>query len=219
MCFPGAGAAIFSAVGTALTSLVADGLATTAQNKAAAATYNSQVDYAEMVNKQAIRQANEKNSRARLDTKRQAESAADKARQAVLENLRQRATARASGGTAGIMDLSNIEQNFDALIGGVGTNFQSTLTQLDQNLFFTQLDNKLQADNISNQAIPAKPQLQGFGLSNLLAAGVAGLSAGIGTFSNTRLYQQGAPQAAGNPYGNLPPIGPELDPGAGGFYG
>lgn len=185
MCFPVLIPIAMAAV-TAVSSMVSDKLQMNAQNKAAADSYNQQARYAEQVNRAAIAQQTETDSRNRIETMRNAENATDKARLAILQNRQQMAAARASAGTSGLMGLplNMIEQNYQAMIGGLGTNLQSTYQQLDENYFFNSMNSKMQAQNVSNQAVPMKPTLQSFGwgnvLSGVLKGAEAGLSSGMG---------------------------------------
>lgn len=183
MCFDPVTAAIAVAAVTAVTSMVSDKMAMDTQNKAAADSYNQAARQAERVNRAAIAQQAETDSRNRVQTMRAAENNADKARAAILENRRAMATARASAGTSGLMGLplNMIEQNYQALIGGVGTNLTSTNQQLDENYFFDSMDSMLRAQSISNQAIPQKPTLQKFGWGNVLSGALKGASAGLGS--------------------------------------
>lgn len=184
MCFEPMTMAIMSGAMTALSSMVGQALQVNASNQAAAANYNNQARYAESVNQAALTQQTETDSRNRIDRMRQAETAADKARMAILENRRAMSTARASAGTSGMMGmpLNLIDQNYQALIGGVGTNLSSFNQQLDENYFFNSVDSSMRANSITNQAIPQKPFMQKFGLMNVLAAGIQGAQAGFGAY-------------------------------------
>ena len=181
MCFPAA-IPIAMAVVSAAGAMVSQKLGNDAQNSAAIQNYNQQSRYAERVNAAALQQQSETDSRNRADNLRQAESAADKTRMQILENRRAMSAARASAGTSGMMGmpLNMIEQNYQALIGGISTNLQSFNSQLDQNYFFNSQDTAMRANSTTNQAIPMKPYLQKFGWGNVLSGVLTGLGTGLG---------------------------------------
>lgn len=185
MCFDPVTMAVVAGTVTALSSVVSQKMQIDGQNNAAAQSYNQQSRYAEQVNKAAITQQQQTDDRNRINTQMQAASAGDQARAAILQNQVAMGAARASAGTSGMMGLplNMIEQNYQSLIGGIGTNLQTKDTQLDVNQFFNNQDTMLQAQSTSNQAIPMKPFMQKFGMMNLLSAGLSGASAGMGAYN------------------------------------
>lgn len=174
-----------AAVAAVAANIVATKLAIDSENAAAAHNYNQQARYAERVNQAALQQKAETDSRNRIETLRKAASATDTAQQVILKNRAAMGAARASAGTSGLMGLplNMITQNYEALLGGVGTNLQSTFQQLDENLFFNNMDSALRANSISNQAIPNKPYFQKMTGMHYLSAVLSGLSGAMGAGS------------------------------------
>ncbi len=177
MCFPVIAAMAVAAV----TSILSTTLAKNSANKQAAAAYNQQSRQAEAVNKAALTQQAETDSRNRVERLRQSETAADRARSAIRDNQRAQAAARASAGSSGLMGLpfNMLDQTYQSMIGGINTNLTSQQQQLDENYFFSSMNSMMQANNVTNQAVPLKPQLQSVGVMDFVTAGLDGLSAGM----------------------------------------
>lgn len=214
MCFDPITSAVIVGGLTAVSSAVSQQLQISTQNEAAANQYNQQARQAEQINQAAIKQQQETDSRNRIQRLRSAETALDKARAAILENRKRQGTARATAGTSGLMGLplEQITQNYDALVGGVNTNLSNNLTQLNENYFFDSMNSALRAQDITNRAIPVKPQMQSFGFMNAASALVSGALGGYSSYrpSPTPVNTTATNQAPFDPF--VPPFVPDNGP-------
>lgn len=168
----------------AITSIASSALAKKGANDAAVHNYNEQARMAEQVNRNAIAQQREADSRAQLEASRNKADAVSRTQEIIQKNRIAQGTARASAGTSGLMGLpmNLIDQQYQSLIGTAATNLDTYSQRTDQNTFFTMMDNALRANSISNQAVPAQPYMQQFGAGDVLMGIGQGVASGIGSF-------------------------------------
>lgn len=190
MCFePATTAAIISGA-IALTTAAA-GTATTlytasASNKAAQAQadyqYQLQKQQQERAEKAALEQYNETTARNRLNAQRQADTLSDDVNKKILEIRRKQAQAIASASTGGISGsaLDVLFNDYQAAVGNVSTNLDTSLQQLNQNEFFGNKDARTRAQSLINQSTVAAPFQTSTNLAGPLIQGGIQAVAGVG---------------------------------------